>query len=184
MKSKNNNNKHVEITKEELKAMLLIRLNTLQYDLVKVPEEAKRFLSDLLKTRNDKRKMLLDTYAEDYAPVKVADLSGLPKRECDMTGEMIDFSEGFDNYILSIEKEYTAAKKRRSEAIRLLTMLMSLKQPYSRLLYLRYYRKLSPEDACYEMHIARSTMFRKQSIALDKLTEIYAARNGYIIKPG
>ena len=179
----NTNNSHgIPITKKELKAMLLLKLSTLQYDLIKVPEEARRYLLDIRKTRNDKN-TAMDAYAEDNSPVKVTDLSGLPKRECDMTGEMIDFSEGFDRYILSIEKESAAAKKRRSEAIRLLTMVMSLKQPYSRILYLRYYRKMSPENACYEMHVARSTMFRKQNVALDKLAEMFAANYGYIIKP-
>jgi DNA-directed RNA polymerase specialized sigma24 family protein len=177
-----NNSNGISISKKELRAMLLLKLSTLQYDLIRVPEEARRYLLDIRKTKNDKYKAM-DVYAEDNSPVKVTDLSGLPKRACDMTGEMIDFSEGFDRYILSIEKEYAAAKRRRSEAIRLLTMVMSLKQPYSRILYLRYYRKMSPEDACYELHVSRSTMFRKQNVALDRLAEMFAANYGYIIKP-
>jgi len=99
-----------------------------------------------------------------------------------MTGEMIDFSQGFDKYIASLEKEYADAKRRRNEAVKLLTMLMTLKPPYSMILYLRYYRKISPKDACYQLHIARSTLFRKQSAALTQLSELFAEHNGIIIK--
>lgn len=171
------------VTKRELRSMLLTRLNSLQTDVNTVPEKAKCYLTELRKTRNDKRKALMDIYAEEYAPAKVTDFSGLPKKEGDMTGEMLDFSNGFDNYIASLEKEYLDAKKQRKEAIRLLTLMLSLKQPYSRILYLRYYKRLSPEDACFEMHIARSTLFRKQSTALSQLMELFAECNGIIMKP-
>ena len=178
-----NNEKKLVVTRKELKAMLMNRLNTLQYDLIKSPEEANRCLSDLKETRNDKIKALMDDYAKDNAPVKVSDISGIPKRECDMTGEMIDFCEGFDRYIDSIEKEYASIKKRRKEAVKLMTMLMSIKQPYAKILYLRYYRKMSPEVACKEMHIARSTMFRRQSNALNLLSDLFAENYDIIIKP-
>lgn len=177
-----NNEKHIVVTKKELKTIVLTKLNSLQYDVNTVPEEAKRYLSELRKTRNDKRNVLMDMYASENAPVKVTDYSGTPKRDCDMTGEMIDFSKGFDNYIASLEKEYAAAKKRRKEALRLLTMMLTLKLPYSRILYLRYFRKLSPEDTSSELHIARSTLFRKQNAAISQLSELFAEDNGIIIK--
>ena len=171
------------VTKRELKSMLLTRLNSLQTDVNTVPEKAKCYLTELRKTRNDKRKALMNVYAADYAPAKVTDFSGLPKKEGDMTGEMLDFSNGFDKYIDSLEQEYMDAKRQRKEAVRLLTLMLSLKQPYSRILYLRYYKKLSPEDACFEMHIARSTLFRKQNAALSQLMELFAESNGIIMKP-
>lgn len=180
----NNNIKEEKttITRRELRSMLITRLNTLHSDVNNRNENAERYLSELRKTRNEKRKALMDIYAGEYAPVKVTDYSGLPKKECDMTGEMIDFSQGFDDYIASLEKEYADAKNRRNEAIKLLTMLMTIKAPYSMILYLRYYRKLSPKDACRHLHIARSTLFRKQSTALTLLSELFAERNGIIIK--
>ncbi len=171
------------VSKSELRTMLLTRLNSLQTDVNTVPEKAKCYLTELRKTRNDKRRALMDVYAADYAPAKVTDFSGLPKKEGDMTGEMLDFSNGFDKYIASLEEEYMDAKKQRKDAIRLMTLILSLKQPYSRILYLRYYKRLSPEDACFEMHIARSTLFRKQSTALSQLMELFAETNGIIMKP-
>jgi len=170
------------ITKRELRSMLVTRLNSLHSDVNARNEKAECYLAELKKARKDKRKALMDLYAAENAPVKVADLSRLPKKECDMTGEMIDFSQGFDKYIASLEKEYADAKRRRNEAVKLLTMLMTLKPPYSMILYLRYYRKISPKDACYQLHIARSTLFRKQSAALTQLSELFAEHNGIIIK--
>jgi DNA-directed RNA polymerase specialized sigma24 family protein len=172
----------VIFTKKELRSMLVTRLNSLHSDVNSRNEKAERYLTELKKTRNDKRKALMDLYAAEKAPVKVTDYSGLPKKECDMTGEMLDFSQGFDEYIASLEKEYMELKRRRNEAIKLLTMLMTLKPPYSMILYLRYYRKISPKDACYQLHIARSTLFRKQSAALTQLSELFAEHNGIIIK--
>lgn len=179
---KNSRNKKIVVTRKELKSMLITKLNALQVDVNSVSEEAGRYLSELKKAKNDQRSFLMDLYAGDHAPVKVTDYSGVPKRECDMTGEMIDFSKGFEKYISSLEKEYAAAKKRRKEAIRLFTMVLSLKLPYSRILYLRYYWKLSPEDTSNKMHIARSTLFRKQNAAISQLSELFAERNGIIIK--
>ena len=86
---------------------------------------------------------IMDIYAEDIMRrLKVTDYSGLPKKECDMTGEMIDFSQGFDDYIASLEERIQLLmQKQKKEAIELLAMILSLRQPYSMILYLRYYRK-------------------------------------------
>ena len=177
-----NTEKIIVVTKKELRSMLISRLNSLRSDVSSVPEDVMLYLSEMKKTRKDKHDVLMDIYAAENVPVKVADYSGIPKRECDMTGEMIDFSQGFDNYIAALEKEYEAAMKRRKEAIRLLTMMLTLKLPYAKLLYLRYYRKLSPEDTSYKMHIARSTLFRRQNTAISQLSELFAEDNGIIIK--
>ena len=179
---KYNRDELIVVTKKELRSMLIARLNSLHDDVCNVPEDVMLYISELKKTRKDKNDVLMDLYSAEHAPVKVADYSGIPKSECDMTGEMIDFSKGFDHYIAALEKEYAAAMKRRKEAIRLLTMMLSLKLPYAKLLYLRYYRKLSPDDTSYEMHIARSTLFRRQNTAISQLSELFAEDNGIIIK--
>lgn len=180
MKLFNNEFKKI-YTEKELKALLLNKLNSMHSDINSLPENAKYYLTELRKTRNDKLRALMDLYSRDYAPAKVTDFSGMPKKQGDMTGEMIDFSNGFDSYIDSLEKEYMAAKKKRGDAIRLLTLLLSLKQPYSRILYLRYYKRLSPEQARFEMNISRSTLFRKQNAALDELVELYAENFGIVL---
>lgn len=171
------------ITKKKLKTLLLAKLNSLYSDVNTSPERTAAYLEELKKSQEDRRKILLDVYAGYYAPEKVTDYSGLPKRQCDMTGEMLDFSSGFDRYIASIEEEYNVIVKQKREAVALLSLVLSLKQPYSRILYLRYYKKLSPEDASEEMHIARSTMFRKRNAALGELAELFAAKNNIELIP-
>lgn len=171
------------ITKKKLKTLLLAKLNSLYSDVNTSPERTAAYLEELKKSQEDRRKILMDVYAGYYAPEKVTDYSGLPKRQCDMTGEMLDFSSGFDRYIASIEEEYNVIVKQKREAVALLSLVLSLKQPYSRILYLRYYKKLSPEDASEEMHIARSTMFRKRNAALGELAELFAAKNNIELIP-
>lgn len=174
--------KRKSYSRKELKSILMSRLNTLQDDVDKVPENVRIYMTEIKRTNSDRYRALMDIYATENVHVKVADYTGIPKKPSDMTAEMLEFSSGFDKYIDSLEKEYLAARIRRSEAIRLMTLVMSLQQPYSRLLYLRFYRKLSPDDASNAMHLARSTMFRKQSTAMGLLIDSYAKKYDLILK--
>jgi len=90
---------------------------------------------------------------------------------------MIDFSASFDDYIASVEEQYNVIVKQKREAVALLSLVLSLKQPYSRILYFRYYKRKSTRETCEEMHIARSTLFRKREAALCELSELFAVRN-------
>ena len=183
MKNKIISRNNMTYTRRELKTFLLVKLNSLYSDVNSTPERTAAFLEELKRAHEDRRAVLMDIYAGYYAPEKVTDYSGLPKRQCDMTGEMLDFSSGFDKYIASIEEEYNVIVKQKREAVALLSLILSLKQPYSRILYLRYYKRLSPEDASEELHIARSTMFRKRNVALGKLAELFAAKNDIVLMP-
>ena len=183
MKNKIISRNNMTYTRRELKTFLLVKLNSLYSDVNSTPERTAAFMEELKRAREDRRAVLMDIYAGYYAPEKVTDYSGLPKRQCDMTGEMLDFSSGFDKYIASIEEEYNVIVKQKREAVALLSLILSLKQPYSRILYLRYYKRLSPEDASEELHIARSTMFRKRNVALGKLAELFAAKNDIVLMP-
>ncbi|MBO4450382.1 MAG: DUF1492 domain-containing protein [Clostridiales bacterium] len=174
-----NTNKVVKkcLTEKELKTFLLLKLNSLYSDVNLNPEKTAAYLEEIRKTSEDKRRLLMNVYAQYYAPAKVTDYSGLPKRECDMTGEMLDFSSGFDSYIASIEEQYNIVVKQKQEAVALLSLVLSLKQPYSRILYFRYYKKMSTKETCREMHIARTTFFRKREAALSELSKVFAVRN-------
>ena len=170
------------ITKKELRSILISKLKSLSIDFNVAPDTTAAFLSEVKKTREEKRKAMMALYAEYYAPQKVSDYSGLPKRQSDMTAEMIDFSNGFDRYIASIEAEYNSVIKQKRDAAALLSLVLSLEQPYSRILYLRYYKKMSPDDVCSTLHIARSTMFRKRNAALGELVELFADKNNIQLK--
>ena len=165
------------LTIKELKTFLLFKLNSMYSDVNLDPDKTAAYLEEIRKTSDDKRKLLMNVYAKYYAPVKVTDYSGLPKRECDMTGEMIDFSASFDDYIASVEEQYNIIVKQKREAVALLSLVLSLKQPYARILYFRYYKKLTTKETCEELHIARSTLFRKREVALGELSKLFAVRN-------
>ena len=180
---KEHNSSKKIISEKELRSLVLTRLGSLHNDVNMEPDSNTKYLAELKKTKEEKRRIIMDIYARYYSPQKTTDLSGLPKRQGDMTGEMLDFCAGFDQYIASMEAEYQAYSKQRKEAVQLLTMVLTLKQPFSRILYLRYYMKMSPEDACGTLHVARSTLFRKQNAALNKLMVMFANTNGLIVVP-
>jgi uncharacterized membrane protein YvbJ len=97
-------NSNSVLSKEKLKSYLLRKLNSLYTDVNSAPEDTTSYLSYIKRTEEEKRKIIMDLYAGYYAPAKVTDYSGLPKRRCDMTGEMLDFVENFDKYIASLEE--------------------------------------------------------------------------------
>lgn len=165
------------LTEKELKTYLLLKLNSMYSDANLDADKTAAYLEEIRKTSEDKRRLMMNVYAEYYAPAKVTDYSGLPKRECDMTGEMLDFSSGFDKFIASIEEQYNIIVKQKREAVALLSLVLSLKQPYSKLLYFRYYKKMSTKETCAEMHIGRSTLFRKREVALSELSKVFASHN-------
>ena len=176
-------NSNSVLSKEKLKSYLLRKLNSLYKDVNSAPEDTTSYLSFIKRTEEEKRKIIMDLYAGYYAPAKVTDYSGLPKRRCDMTGEMLDFVENFDKYIASLEDEYNYYIRQKREAVALLAMILSLRQPYSRILYLRYYKNMPPEKMCIELHIARSTLFRKRNDALEVLAEMFAENNNLVLQP-
>ena len=176
-------NKKTVLTRKKLRSYLLVKLNSMYSDVNASPDKTTSFLDTIRRSEEDKRKILMDMYADCYAPVKATDYSGLPKRSCDMTAEMLDFVDNFDKYIASIEEEYSVFIKQKREAVALLAMVLSLRQPYSRILYLKYYKRMSPVEMCGEMHIARSTLFRKRNVALGELAELFAENNNIVIEP-
>ena len=176
-------NKNTVLSRKKLRSYLLLKLNSMYRDVNASPDKTTSYLSDIKRTEEDKRRILMDLYAGYYAPEKVTDYSGLPKRQCDMTGEMLDFADNFDKYIASLEEEYSVFLKQKREAVALLAMVLSLRQPYSKILYLKYYKKMSPLEMCGEMHIASSTLFRKRHAALGELAELFAETNNIVLEP-
>ena len=176
-------NKTTVLSRKKLRSYLLLKLNSMYRDVNSLPDKTNEYLKAVRSTEEDKRQILMNVYAGYYAPVKVTDYSGLPKRQCDMTAEMLDFADNFEKYLASIEEEYSVFIKQKREAVALLAMVLSLRQPYSRILYLKYYRKMSPAAMCDEMHIARSTLFRKRNAALGELAELFAESNNLVLEP-
>ena len=91
----------------------------------------------------------------------------------DMNDLMINFSEGYDKFIMSMEKEYMELTQRRRRATMLLSKILSIKYPLSRLLYLYYYVNLDPGKISDALYISRATFYRLKSHAINTLTAIY-----------
>jgi hypothetical protein len=97
----------------------------------------------------------------------------VPRGQGDMNDVMIDFSEGFDEFIESLEETYVNNIMRRRRAAVLLKRMLSMKLPYSRLMYLYYYKKLDPIVIIDDLYISRATFYRIKSVAINMLTSMY-----------
>ena len=115
----------------------------------------------------------LDIYAGYYAPCNVSDPVYVPKGQGDMNDVMISFSEGYNEFITSLEEQYVGCLIRRRRATILLSRMLSIKLPYSRLMYLYYYKKQDPEEISESLYISRATFFRLKSAAITALTSLY-----------
>ena len=99
-----------------------------------------------------------------------------------MNDLMINFSEGYDKFIMSMEKEYYDLTKRRRRATILLSKLLSLSYPYSRLMYLTYYMNIDLHTIIESLFISRATYYRLKAKAVNALTAIYYSGNGGPVK--
>ena len=158
---------------EEAKAIISSRLNRLKDDLNDCTDTEDKLLNEICKAYEDKKIDLMDIYAGYYAPCKVSDTVFIPKGEGDMNDVMIDFSEGYNEFITSLEQQYVSCLIRRRRATILLSKMLSIRLPYSRLMYLYYYKKKDPSEISESLYISRATFFRLKSNAINVLTKLY-----------
>jgi len=158
---------------EEARAIINARLNHLCIDLSDCPEVENRLIREINKAYEEQNVNLMDLYAGFYSPCKVSDTVFVPRGQGDMNDVMIDFSEGFDEFIESLEETYVNNIMRRRRAAVLLKRMLSMKLPYSRLMYLYYYKKLDPIVIIDDLYISRATFYRIKSVAINMLTSMY-----------
>lgn len=158
---------------EEARAIINARLNHLCSDLSDCPEVDNRLIQEINKAYQDQKVSLMDLYAGFYSPCKISDTVFEPKVQGDMNDVMIDFSEGFDEFVESLEESYVNNIMRRRRAAVLLKRMLSMKLPYSRLMYLYYYKKLDPIVIIDDLFISRATFYRIKSVAINMLTSMY-----------
>jgi DNA-directed RNA polymerase specialized sigma subunit len=89
-----------------------------------------------------------------------------------MNDIMIDFSQGFNAFIESLEEKYVEMIITRRQATLLLKRMLSLKLPFAQLLYYTYYKRLHPEEIKDKLYISRATFYRKKSDAINALTHL------------
>lgn len=158
---------------EEARAIINARLNHLCSDLSDCPEVDNRLIQEINKAYQDQKVSLMDLYAGFYSPCKISDTVFEPKAQGDMNDVMIDFSEGFDEFVESLEESYVNNIMRRRRAAVLLKRMLSMKLPYSRLMYLYYFKKLDPIVIIDDLFISRATFYRIKSVAINMLTSMY-----------
>ena len=163
---------------EEARAIINARLNRLCEDLADYPETENKLLNEICKVYEDRKISFMDLYAGYYAPCKVSDPTYVPKGQGDMNDVMINFSEGFDDFVKSMEEQYVNCLIRRRRATILLSRMLSIRLPYSRLMYLYYYKKKDPDEISESLYISRATFFRLKSFAINELTEMYYTPKG------
>ena len=163
---------------EEAKAIINARLKRLCEDLADFPETENKLLNEICKVYEDRKISFMDLYAGYYAPCKVSDPTYVPKGQGDMNDVMINFSEGFNDFIKSMEEQYVNCLIRRRRATILLSRILSIRLPYSRLMYLYYYKKKDPDEISESLYISRATFFRLKSFAINELTEMYYTPKG------
>ena len=163
---------------EEARAIINARLNRLCEDLADYPETENKLLNEICKVYEDRKISFMDLYAGYYAPCKVSDPTYVPKGQGDMNDVMINFSEGFNDFVKSMEEQYVNCLIRRRRATILLSRMLSIRLPYSRLMYLYYYKKKDPDEISESLYISRATFFRLKSFAINELTEMYYTPKG------
>ena len=163
---------------EEARAIINARLNHLCIDLSDCPEVENRLIREINKAYEDQNVNLMDLYAGFYSPCKVSDTVFVPRGQGDMNDVMIDFSEGFDEFVESLEETYVNLMIRRRRAAILLKRMLSLNLPYSRLMYLYYYKRLDPVVITDDLFISRATFYRIKSMAINTLTKMYYSPKG------
>ena len=186
MRKKKNSNKMSSIDDtienvasfEEARAIINSRLNHLCSDLTDNSDTEKTLFNEICKAYEDRKIDFMDLYACYFAPCKVSEPTFLPTGQGDMNDIMINFSEGFNEFISSMEEQYVRCLIRRRRATILFAKMLSVKLPYSRLMYLYYFKKQDPDEISESLFISRSTFYRLKSAAINALTRLYYPPKG------
>ena len=158
---------------EEARAIIVSRLNRLREDLAFNTSIEDPIVSEICKVRDDSSINLMDLYAGYYSPCKVSEPAFVPKGQGDMNDIMISFSEGFSEFIESLEEQYVDLIIRRRRATILLNRMLSVNLPLARLMYLYYYQRIDLGEVTRKLYCSRATFYRIKNAGLTILTGIY-----------
>ena len=162
---------------KEARAIIVSRLNNLRIDLSDNSSSEDALTNEILKAQEEKINGLMDVYAGLYSPCKVTDPGHIPTGQADMNDIMLDFSEGFNDFIESLEERYVELIMKRRKATILLNRMLSFKLPFSRLMYLFYYKRMHRDEIIKLLYISRATFYRLKSDAINALTRMYYPYN-------
>lgn len=136
-------------------------LDNLYDDMIISDKEAVKLASFISSSRKDKNSILRELYYSDNAPVKVLSTEFKGKGESDVTGEMIDVSIKYDEFIERMENRMNELITRHNKAMNVFFLIMSLPEPFCRVLYLKYFKRMTCDEVSVELYISPSTFYRK-----------------------
>ena len=153
---------------------LIERLKRLNEDLNCGEREANTLIHELTGHYKSTGFDLMDEYARLFAPVKTSpDPDSAKGGPVDMTKLMVDFSEGYTEFVAKLESAYINILEKRRGAVDLFSKMVSLPFPEARILFLTYYKNMSPEEIRDCLYISRATYYRSKKAAIESLREIF-----------
>ncbi|MBR1797137.1 MAG: sigma-70 family RNA polymerase sigma factor [Clostridiales bacterium] len=154
------------------------RLNTLYEDLTCSNNEAISLVNFMSECVDDKIAVIRDMYFHDHAPVRVLNPSiEHTGGSYDIEEEIIEISQGYDTFVKKLGNKTSYVLNKHAKALALFLTLMNLPDPYSRVLYLRYFKCLSVEDISEEMFISKSSVYRKHDKGISLLYELMSSKD-------
>lgn len=154
------------------------RLSSLYVDLTCTGEEAETLVNFMTDSIDDKTTVLRDMYYHNNSPVKVLNPSyNIKGGKKDIEAEIIAVSEGYDIFIKKISCKTSNVLSKHSSALELFLAILTLPDPYARILYLRFFKGMTIEDVSNNLFISRSSCYRKQEKAISLLNDRLEKRN-------
>ena len=148
------------------------RLTSLYKDLTCTNDEAVSLMSFMNNSFDDKVTVINDIYYHEHAPVRVlsTEFTGTGG-SYDIEEELIKISEGYDRFLKQIGLRTSNVLSKHTHALDLFLNLLSLPEPYSRILYLRFFKGCSIDEVSKSMFISKTSCYRKQEKGIRLLYE-------------
>jgi len=153
--------------------IIISRLKTLADDINTVSEEAKRSLIYYYESFEERDDIIRNMYIQDYAPVKTSVPSAFSDHANDRLMIYERFVDGYTRYMDNTLSEYYDLIKRKEDAGKLLTYIMSLPCVCTRVIYYAYVRRMPIDDICSSLYMSRSTFYRYRRTAIELLVSKY-----------
>ena len=157
------------MTAEELTA----KLRTLAGDINTISEEAKHNLIYYYESFEERDSMIRNMYVRDYAPVRTSAPTAFANNSNERLMIYEKFVDGYSRYMNNTLSEYREHIRRKEEAGKLLTYIMSLPCVCTRVIYYCYVRDMSVEEVCRSLFMSKSTFYRYRKLAIELLVSKY-----------
>jgi len=146
------------------------RLESLYTDLTCTNNEAVALVNLMNDSIDDKNNIIKDVYFRDRAPVKVLStvFSG-SGGTYDIENELIDVSAGYDKFIKKLSYKTSCVLNRHALALTLFLEILALPDPYSKILYLHFFKSLPLTQVSEILFISKSACYRYSEKGINML---------------